>query len=381
MYLKNICIKNFRNINDAKIDFNKYYNIFYGNNAQGKTNIIESVFYLINAKSYRENTYSNLIAYDKNICSLKGSVVKNNCESETEIIFEKNNKRTVKINGNKCSANEMFEENYAVIFSPDDLRLIKDGPEKRRKFLDNTLCKIDANYKKVLSEYDRLLKHRNKILKAINDYKYSNIIEIFDQQISRHGSYIIKKRLRHLNEIEKISQKIHNNISQERENLKIHYQCSIIENILQTENISEIYRQKLFNNFNEDIKKCSTSAGPHTDDIIILLNGKYCKKFASQGQQKTASVALKLSEIEIYKNYTNQYPVVLLDDVLSELDESRQQKLLYLLKETQVMITDTNDKSKKYLTNESYKMFEIEKGQIKTVTESDKGENINGVKE
>lgn len=365
MYIKNIFIKDFRNLLNVQIEFNENYNIFYGKNAQGKTNILESIYYLLNAKSHREKSFINLINYDKNSSVIKGKVLKDNTVNEIEIDIDKNGKKVIKINGNSCRNSELYEENYAVIFSPDDLRLIKDGPEKRRKFLDMTLCKIDFNYKKVLLEYDKLIKHRNSILKNYSNYKYNNAIEVFDQQIYKHGAYIIKKRLKHLYEIEKIANKIHLAISDEYENLKILYQSSIIDDIAQTENISEIYKTKLEHNFIEDIKRNSTSIGPHTDDINIFINNKYSKKFSSQGQQKTACIALKLCEIEIYKNYTGQYPVVLLDDVLSELDSMRQEKLLKLLTDKQVILSDTNDNVKDFLNKELYKLFKVENGQIK----------------
>ncbi|MEL7569367.1 MAG: DNA replication/repair protein RecF [Eubacteriaceae bacterium] len=364
MYIKNIFIRDFRNLLNVQAEFNENYNIFYGKNAQGKTNILESIYYLLNAKSHRENSFINLINYDKNLSVIKGKVLKDNINSEIEIAIDRNGKKTIKINNNNSSNSELYEQNYAVMFSPDDLRLIKDGPEKRRKFLDTTLCKIDFNYKKVLSQYDKLLRHRNSILK--NYSNYNNTIEVFDQQLYKCGAFIIKKRLKHLYEIEKIANKIHLTMSEEYENLKILYQSSIIDDLSQADDISEIYKLKLEKNFTEDIKKNFTSIGPHTDDINIFINNKYSKKFSSQGQQKTACIALKLSEIEIYKNYTDQYPVVLLDDVLSELDSIRQEKLLKLLNGMQVMLTDTNDNAKNYLDKQFYKLFEVEKGLIKT---------------
>lgn len=366
MYIKNIFIKDFRNLLNIQIEFNENYNIFYGKNAQGKTNILESIYYLLNAKSHRENSFINLINYDKNTSIIKGKALKDNISNEIEIVIDRSGKKTIKINGNNCSSSELYEENHAVMFSPDDLRLIKDGPEKRRKFLDTTLCKIDINYKKVLSEYEKLLRHRNFILKNYSSYSYNNTIEVFDQQLYKCGAYIIKKRFKHLYEIEKTANKIHLAMSDEYENLKILYQSSIIDDLSQLEEIDELYKSKIEKNFNEDIKRNSTSIGPHTDDINIFINNKYSKKFSSQGQQKTACIALKLSEIEIYKNYTDQYPVVLLDDVLSELDSIRQEKLLKLLNGMQVMLTDTNDNAKNYLDKKVYKLFEVEKGQIKT---------------
>jgi DNA replication and repair protein RecF len=369
MYIKSIFIKNFRNIKNAKIDFNENYNILFGNNAQGKTNILESVYYLIGAKSHRENSFVNLINYNENTCIIKGKVFNGHTINEIEIALDKNNKKTIKINNGASSAADLFEQGSAVMFSPDDLRLIKDGPEKRRRFLDATLSKIDFNYKKALYEYERLLKQRNAILKKYFENKYNKTIEIFDHQLCASGTYIIRKRLKYLYEIEKTAQKIHNAVSGEDEKLKILYQSSVIDDIEQTENLSEIYKSKLNSGFEEDIKKSSTSAGPHTDDINIFINDKYCKKFSSQGQQKTASIALKLSEAELYNNYTGDYPVVLLDDVLSELDKIRQERLIRYLQGTQVLLTDTSDKAKQYLDKNSYKLFKIENGCVSAFIE------------
>jgi DNA replication and repair protein RecF len=369
MYIQNIFIKNFRNLDTLQLRFNENYTILFGKNAQGKTNIIESVYYLLNAKSHRDSSFIHLITYEKEFSILKGTILKDKLTNEIEIKLDKNNKKSIKVDGNTITASELYEEYFAVIFSPDDLRLVKDGPERRRRYIDSALSKIDKSYKKALQEYDRLLRHRNKILKNYSSSSYSNMIDIFDQQLCMMGSYIIKKRLKHLNEIEKIAQKIHYDISEGNEKLTINYQSSVISALDETENINRIYHNKLKETFAQDIKKTTTSIGPHTDDIYIFLNGRYAKKFSSQGQQKTACIALKLSEVEIYKNYSNQYPIVLLDDVFSELDKKRRQKLLERLQGMQVVITSTNDDVKKFLNKGSYFLYEIINGKVFAIYE------------
>jgi DNA replication and repair protein RecF len=369
MYIKNIFIENFRNLDRLQLHFNENYTILYGKNAQGKTNIVESVYYLLNAKSHRETSFIHLINYEKEFAILKGTVLKDNLTNEIEIKLDKNNKKSIKVNGNATTTAELYEDYFAVIFSPDDLRIIKDGPDRRRRYIDSTLSKIDKGYKKALLEYDKLLRHRNTILRNYSKSSYSDMIDVFDKQLCFYGSYIIKKRLKHLNEIEKIVQTIHYVISEGSEKLAIHYQSSVIDTLEQTENISDIYHKKLKQAFAQDLKKATTSTGPHTDDISIFLNGRYAKKFASQGQQKTACIALKLSEIEIYKNYSNQVPIVILDDVFSELDKKRQQKLLQRVQGMQIIITSTNDNAKNFLDKKSYSLFEINNGKVFAIDE------------
>ncbi len=368
MYINNIFIKNFRNLDNVQIYFNENYTILFGKNAQGKTNIIESVYYLLNAKSHREPSFIHLINYEKEFSILKGTIIKESLTNKIEIKLDKNNKKSIHFDGNAITASELYDEYFAVIFSPDDLRLIKDGPDRRRRYIDSTMSKIDKNYKKALSEYDRILRHRNMILRKYKTAE-NDVIDVFDQQLCTIGSYIIKKRLKHLSDIEKIAQKMHYDISDGNEKLTINYQSSVISSLDQTENINFIYENKLKETFAQDIKKSTTSTGPHTDDICLFLNGKYAKKFASQGQQKTAAIALKLSEIEIYKNYSNQYPVVLLDDVFGELDKKRQQSLLDRLNGMQVIITSTNDNIKNFLNKKSYSLFEIINGKVFAIQE------------
>ncbi len=363
MYIQEVFIKHFRNLSDIDLLFHRQYNIIHGQNAQGKTNLVEALYYLSCAKSHRENAFVNLIHYDKEFALIRGVINKHNTNSKIEILLEKNGKRKIKIDENNTPASMLYDEFAAVIFYPDDLRIIKDGPEKRRRYLDVSISKINKNYKKALREYYRLLKHRNYLL--LEQKKgYEELLEIFDEQVALFGAYITKKRVQYLAEIQQNIQKIHNEIAGGNEQISIRYQSIVLEKNTNTEELEQCYKMLLKEHFKEDSYRKITTQGIHKDDFHVFINGRFAKQFGSQGQQKTAAIALKLSEIELYEAHNGTRPIVLLDDVLSELDEQRQTRLLQMLYKTQVFITATADEVKKEFHKTEYALFHIQEGKV-----------------
>lgn len=363
MHIQEGFIKNFRNLSDIHLCFHRQYNIVYGQNAQGKTNLVEALYYLSCAKSHRESAYINLINHGQEKAFVRGIICKENITNEIEINLDKKNGRKIKVDHNSVTPSMLYEEFAAVIFHPDDLRIIKDGPEKRRRYLDTSLSKINKNYKKALSEYYKLLRHRNHLLFEQKS-GYRQMLEIFDEQIVLFGAYITKKRLQYLSEIQQSIQALHRQIAGFEEKVSIRYQSAVIEEVKDTEETERRYKALLEKHFEEDRHKKITTQGIHKDDFHVFINGRHAKQFASQGQQKTAAIALKLSEIAMYTTCNATSPIVLLDDVLSELDRQRQRRLLQVLQNAQVFITATNNEVIDDLKTSDYAMFFIQDGQV-----------------
>ncbi len=342
MILKNISLKNFTNYEDAYCDFDENINIFVGDNAQGKSNLLESIYYISTISSSRKNKDKELIKWSRDYFSISAHFFNKYGE----------NKVTVKVIGNK---KEVYLNNYkiekrkeyigyliTVIFSPEDLYIIKGEPALRRQYIDNELSKTDVEYFVDNIKYKKILEQRNILLKEFKRRSVSDaLMDIWEEQLSKYGIKIIKKRLELIEQLKEISKEIHYRITDDAENLQIKYQTNI-----DIENIENSYRKLLKEHRQKDIDKGYTSVGPHRDDLEILINGISAKKFASQGQQRTISLSLKISEIEFIKKKTGEYPILLLDDVLSELDKKRKHKLLEEIEnkvQTIITTTDLND--------------------------------------
>ncbi len=342
MILKNISLKNFTNYEDAYCEFDENINIFVGDNAQGKSNLLESIYYISTISSSRKNKDKELIKWSRDYFSISAHFLNKFGE----------NKVAVKVIGNK---KEVYLNNYkiekrkeyigyliTVIFNPEDLYIIKGEPAQRRQYIDNELSKTDIEYFVNSIKYKKVLEQRNILLKEFTRKRVSDeLMNIWEEQLIKYGTIIIRKRIDLIEDLKNISRNIHYRITENSEDLKIEYQTDI-----DIENIEESYRKLLKDNRKKDIERGYTSIGPHRDDLEISINGISAKKFASQGQQRTISLSLKISEIEFIKNKTGEYPILLLDDVLSELDKKRKHKLLEEIEnkvQTIITTTDLND--------------------------------------
>jgi DNA replication and repair protein RecF len=363
MYVESVEIRNFRNLRQLEICFNKRYNYFYGKNAQGKTNIIEAVSYLLSTKSHRETAVANLIHYDDTASVVMGQVIRKGVRDSVSFTLGED-KKVFYLNRQKVLPSVLVERFGVVFFDPEDLRLIKDGPDKRRRYIDQLISNIHPPYRKAYRQYHHLLKQRNALLKDPSVKEYGELFYIFDKQLAGLTKYIIQKRLRYLKEIQTVAQKIHEGITDEKERIGLKYQTNIIDEYEKIKDIEKIYLTLLKQNFVYDKERRTSLLGPHTDDILIEVNEKSARRFASQGQQKTVSISLKLSEVELYRIQKNVQPIVFLDDVMSELDEKRRRRLLSLLKEGQVFITATDKIDQSDIDKDEIALFEVIDGSV-----------------
>lgn len=333
MYLDRLILKNFRNFDELDIYFHKKINVILGDNAQGKTNLIEGIYILSMGKSFRTLKDSEMIKFDEENFRLKGYI--ENKEGQYPVEISANRKiKKIKIDGIDKKKNiDLLENTHIVVFSPEDLKIVKEDPDKRRKFIDKEICQIEPTYYKNISRYKKVLRNRNITLR--NDVINEDLLDIWDGYMIDIGSDIMKMRQKFIKELAVTSKEVHTQISSGKENLEVTYEPSIEASQYQDRMIKE----SLIANRKKDMDQRLTSAGPHRDDIKICIDGVDIRKFGSQGQNRTAALSLKLAELKLIKKERGEDPILLLDDVLSELDITRQEYLLSSFKENQLFIT------------------------------------------
>lgn len=364
MFLKKIILSDFRNYDKLELNFNENVNLITGKNAQGKTNLLESIYVLSFAKSFRTNKESEMILFNKEFAKIKGFCSKGDEDLDVEILYNKSGK-FIKINGKKITRNiELLNNVYIVIFSPEDLKIVKEEPDKRRKFIDRELSLIKPVYYSYLVKYKKILQHRNALLKE--NFIDKGLLEVMDYELVNYGTQIMLYRNIFIEKLNKISGNLHFNITNQKESLELYYEPNIqFSNDLDIQ--KKIFLQKLIENREKDFKRRTSTSGPHKDDLKIIVNHIDVRHFGSQGQQRTAALSLKLAEIQLIKEETKENPILLLDDVLSELDQERQSFLINALRDVQLFITTTemDEKVKESLTKG--KTFIIDNGDIMDV--------------
>ena len=365
MYISNLKLTNFRNYKSINLDLEKNLNIIIGNNGQGKTNLLESIYVLGLTKSHRSFIDNNLINNRSKVCKIKAKLFKDNYSSNLEIKLE-NKKKTLIIDKEIINKNSDYISNMnIIIFYPEDLELVKGSPTSRRRFLNLELSQLNKNYLIILNDYNKLLKMRNDYLK--NNYIDDNYLDILTNYLIEKAIQIYKTRKKFIDKLNDQVEKIYFDIT----NLKkynIKYKTSIELNNLNSNEIKE----QLIIKFNEykkqEIKLKTTLIGPHRDDLEFYLDDLNLKLYGSQGQQRIAIISLKLGEIPIFKKYKEQTPILLLDDVFSELDEIKKNNLLkYIKDDIQVIITttDLNNIDKKIIKKSN--IIKINKGKVEGV--------------
>ena len=364
--MKVIALKfeNYRNLKDDIVTPCEGVNVIYGNNAQGKTNILEALWLFCGGHSFRNSKDNEVIKWEKPFARLEVRFFAQEREQTAEITFI-SGKKQVKINGvDKKTASSLIEKYCAVVFAPDHLSLIKRGPSERRRFVDSAICREKLKNAVILSKFNRILNQRNSLLKDISRRpSLEETLCIWDEPLIKNGAMLIKYRIEYIKLLSERAGGYHNGISKNSEELKIKYISSVDACSDDTlEDIECKLRNKLLNNQKDDIRTGVTNYGPHRDDIEILINGKNAKVYASQGQQRSAVLSLKLAEASILREKMGEEPIILLDDVLSELDSSRQDFLLNELKGCQVFITCCEKSNKEQL--KSGKIFKISNGEI-----------------
>lgn len=334
MVIESIELKNYRNYDELHMDFHCGTNILYGDNAQGKTNILEAIYVCATTKSHRGSKDREIIQFDREESHIKLNLRKNDTPYRIDMHLKKNKAKGVAVNGVPIrKASELFGIVNVVFFSPEDLNLIKNGPAERRRFVDLELCQLNKLYVHSLVQYNKIVTQRNKLLKDLSFRpEYEETLDIWDMQLVQYGREIIRFREEFVGQLNGIIRDIHYNLSGDKEELHICYEPNVT-----AENFEAALKKSRFG----DMKQKTTLTGPHRDDLSFLVNGIDIRKYGSQGQQRTAALSLKLAEIELVKKIVNDYPILLLDDVLSELDGSRQNHLLAGINHIQTMITCT----------------------------------------
>lgn len=359
MYIKELELKNFRNYEDLNIEFDENINFIIGNNAQGKTNLIESIFMCSMGKSFRTSKDSDLIGFEKDFTKIKLTAQKQLFPTAIEIIIKKDQGKSIKIDGMSISkASDLLDNLYIVIFSPEDLKIVKDEPEKRRKFIDRELCVLKPYYFDSITNYKKVILQRNNYLKEKNID--STVLDIWDIQLAKYGAKIISMRSEFIEKLNKISSFIHNNITNKKEILKIEYE----PNVKTKNNLENSLYNALKKSQENDLRLRTTTRGPHRDDISFFIDGINVRNFGSQGQQRTAALSLKLAELDLIKEETGEDAILLLDDVMSELDATRQEFLIKTLSDIQLFITTTEITESLKDTLSYGKVFTVENGKI-----------------
>jgi DNA replication and repair protein RecF len=359
MIIKSLELENYRNYKSLKIEFDKGVNILYGDNAQGKTNILESIYVSATARSHKGARDKDIINFDSEEGHIKTLLDKDGLERRVDMHLRRSKSKGVAVDKVRIKKTaELLGILNVVFFSPEDLSIIKNAPAERRKFANMELCQLDQIYLYNLNNYNKIMTQRNNILKEINfrpDYR--DMLSIYDSQLISYGKKLIARRHQFCDEMNSILESIHKSLSGNKEVLEMRYAPMVTE---------DEYEDRLKADTDRDIRYKMTSAGPHRDDFVFLSNGIDLRTYGSQGQQRTAALSLKLSEIELVKRITKDNPVLLLDDVLSELDSNRQTHLLNSIGDIQTIITCTGLDD--FVNNrfEYDKVFKVTEGTVRS---------------
>lgn len=334
MIIKSLELSDFRNYETLSISFDKGTNILFGDNAQGKTNILEAIYVSATTKSHKGSKDKEIINFNKEEAHIRTYLEKEDVEYRVDMHLRKNKSKGIAIDGQKIKkAADLLGLLNVVFFSPEDLSIIKNGPAERRRFADMELCQLDSFYLYNLNNYNKIINQRNKLLKDMYfNQNLKETLNIWDSQLVSYGSKIIEKRESFAKQLCEIIGDIHKKLSGGKEELIVKYEPDVKV---------DDFELKMKENQEKDIRFKLTSTGPHRDDFSFLVNGIDIRKYGSQGQQRTAALSLKLSEIELVKKITKDTPLLLLDDVLSELDSNRQNYLLNSIGDIQTIITCT----------------------------------------
>lgn len=364
MQIDSLELQNFRNYENLSLRLCRGSNILYGENAQGKTNLLEAIFMACTAKSYRFTKDRDLIRFGEEEAHIKLILRKGSAPYRIDMHLKRNQSKGIAIDEIPIRrASELFGIANIVCFSPEDLSLIKDGPVVRRRFLDLELCQLNRGYLQELGRYGRILNQRNRLLRDI-PFKVGllDTLSVWDEQLLSSGIALIEIRSAFMKRLSPIISEIHGRLSGGREKIEVDYEPNVK---------AENFRKKLSLLRESELKQHLSLAGPHRDDISFRIDGRDIRKFGSQGQQRTAALALKLSEIELVREMIDDTPILLLDDVLSELDSARQNYLLKILKDTQNIISCTgldDFLSKRFPIDQ---LYQVEGGKIRELPRSD----------
>lgn len=369
MVIKSIELADYRNYEALSLTFDRGVNILYGDNAQGKTNVLEAVYLAATTKSHRGSKDKEIIRFEKEEAHIRTRLEKDGVETRVDMHLRRAGTKGIAIDGQKLKkAAQLLGLCNVVFFSPEDLAIIKNGPSERRRFVDMELCQLDNMYLHNLNNYNKIVNQRNRLLKDMYlSPGLKETLSVWDMQLTAYGGKLIERRKLFVDQLNDIIKGIHKLLSGDREELKLRYE---------PDTLPEDFEKKLAMCMDRDMKMKMTSAGPHRDDFTFLINGMDARKFGSQGQQRTAALSLKLAEIELVKKITGDTPVLLLDDVLSELDSARQQLLLNSINNIQTIITCTG--LEEFVSNRFQidRIYRVAEGKVSCINE-DVNEAVN----
>ncbi|MDI9508311.1 MAG: DNA replication/repair protein RecF [Clostridiales bacterium] len=357
MIVKSLELKEFRNYEQLNLEFDKGINILYGGNAQGKTNILEAIYLAGTTKSHRGSKDREIIKFNKDQAHIRLNIEKDQVSHRIDMHLKKNKAKGVAIDKIPIKRQgELFGLLNLVFFSPEDLNIIKNGPGERRRFLDLELCQLDKIYMYHLTNYNKTLAQRNNLLKQISfNRKLLDTLYIWDSKLIEHGSIVISTRKQFIGKLNESIYPIHRKLTGGKEELRLQYEPNVKY---------EDFKDKLINSLERDLYLKMTNIGPHRDDMSFLFGKIDIKKFGSQGQQRTSALSLKLAELQLVKEVIKESPILLLDDVLSELDRERQNYLLNSIGDIQTFLTCTG--LEEFINHRfSYnKIFQVENGRV-----------------
>ncbi len=361
MYIKKLSLQNYRNYQKAEFDFSSGINILVGDNGQGKTNCAEAIFYLCTGYSPRATRDKQLIKDGEREFNISCEAISRYGAVNVDISYDNQSEKSIKVNGVPLKKiGELMGNVNSVFFNPSELKLIKESPEDRRRFMDIAICQTSKTYFYALQTYRKILEQRNNLLKNPDREIIFETLPLWDEQLCAYAEIIVNERKEFLNKLCPHAKAIHNFISGGKEDLELSSDLSYVEEGL---SVKDSLIKALAERYEKDIILGYTSVGPHRDDIKIKLNGIDVRIYGSQGQQRTSAISLKLAEVEIFNEKFNEYPVLILDDALSELDKTRRKKLLEKVSSIQTIITCT-DIIEELPFGTKVKYFDIENGKI-----------------
>ncbi len=369
MYLKNLKVKDFRNFREDKVEFSNKINVFIGKNAQGKTSLLEAIYMLSLARSHRTFKEKEVIRFQTDYAQISGEVFKNNRRTSLSLTLTKQGK-IAKVNHlQKNKLSDYIGTFNVILFAPEDLNLVKGGPQERRLFIDRELSQLDLIYLRESNLYQKLLKQRNAYLKLLSkkEAKDRLYLEVLTEQLARSAARVSLARYDFIHRLESLAQPIHQQLANDNETLTLMYSGSVaLQEEMDEEQVTELFLDKFKSYEEQEIANGVTAIGPQRDDIKLKINQKLVAQYGSQGQQRTTVLAIKLAEIEYIKQLLKEYPILLLDDVLSELDYHRQTQLLHFIEnKVQTFLTTTSLKEVHVDQIENPRVFRIESGQVK----------------
>ena len=371
MIIKELRLINHRNYDDEFIEFHDNTNILVGKNAQGKTNLLEAIYIAARGYSFKSIKETELINFDKNEMYLKAVILSKNKRKNVEIKLSRNYNKQIKINDVDVNVSEMKSQFGVVLFAPEEILIIKETPSLRRKFIDDIISNNDIAYKIYLNNYNNIRRQKNLLLKnpAKNKY-FEQMLTSYNAKLVEYGAKIGIYRYKYLNILKKYAKEFHSELTSSKEDLDIIYEYNFAEKLDDLTNIEKQYHDILLDKKQSEIERYQSLYGPHKDEIIFLINGKDVKNYASQGQQRTVMLSLKLAEAKLIEVLTSTKPILLWDDVFSELDNTRASLLVQKSKKYQNIIT-TNSLVNLDLDNSDSKVFTIDKGKVITGREKD----------